>query len=62
MQKVVKKKSPHEFDDVFKQDNQKVAAGARGQTINKLAMLDPKDGVSNPSSLLSSTVVHDGTF
>ena len=25
-------------------------------------MLDPKDGVSNPSSLLSSTVVHDGTF
>ena len=62
IKKVVKNKKHQDFDEVLKEDNEKVAAGARGQTLNRLAMLDPKDGVSNPSSLLSSTVVHDGTF
>lgn len=57
-----KKKHNPDFDDVLKQDNEKVAAGARGQTINRLSMLEPKDGISNPNSLLSSTNVQDATF
>ena len=61
IEKVVRKKHKTDFDDLVKQDSEKVAAGARGQTINGLQMLEPKDGLSQPNSLLSSTV-GDGTF
>ena len=54
-----KDNSSQALDDELK-DEKMQAAGGRGHTQNRLTMLDPKD-VSNANSVMSSTLVQDGT-